>query len=77
MKFEKLIKLIPTLDSDEVSNIRKTIEILGQIFDQMEECGCDTFTCCGKYVYDISDLNEVIIALERFTEISEISETFS
>lgn len=73
MKIEKQVRLIPTLDSDEISCIRETIKILGQVFDQMEKYDCDTFICCdGDYTYDISNLNEVIADLERFTEISEI-----
>lgn len=72
MKIEKQVRLIPTLDSDEISCIRKTIKILTQVRDQMEKYDCDTFTCCDEYTYDISNLNEVIADLERFEEISEI-----
>lgn len=72
MKIEKQIRLIPTLDSNEISCIRETVKILAQVRDQMEKYDCDTIACCDEYTYDISNLDEVLADLERFTEISEI-----
>lgn len=72
MKIEKQIRLIPTLDSDEISCIRETVKILDQVLNQMKEYDCDTLTCHNKYSYDISDVREIIDTLEKFENISEI-----
>lgn len=72
MKIEKQVKLIPTLDSDEISCIRRTVKILTEIEELMENHECDTYSCYGEYTYNIEDLRSMATDLENFVEIDEI-----